>query len=399
MKIALFHNLLSGGAKRSLYELVRRLGVRHQIDVITLSSAEHEFADLRPHAGNYEVLPFDPTPLYGSPFGRLNPALRILDLMRLDAVAREMARRVERGSYDLLLAEPCRFENSPSILFHARGLPSVFYCQEPLRLIYEQMPFRPYDDRGSRLRRALDRVDPLPRTYRGLLRRRDRRNLRSATRVLVNSEFVRRSMRRIYGVEGSVSRLGVDCDLFHPVPSRRDGALLSVGSLTPLKGFDFLVRSLGRLPADIRPPLRIVCNFQNPPERSYLEQLAREQGVRLEIRVGVTDADLVGAYNEAAFTVYAPIGEPLGLVPLESMACATPVVGVREGGIPETVVDGQVGLLADRREGEFAEAIRSLLSDPLRAREYGENARAHVLREWTWDRAAAALEKHIASIA
>jgi glycosyltransferase involved in cell wall biosynthesis len=145
--------------------------------------------------------------------------------------------------------------------------------------------------------------------------------------------------------------------------------------------------------------LRIVCNFQNPPERSYLEQLAREQGVRLEIRVGVTDADLVGAYNEAAFTVYAPIGEPLGLVPLESMACATPVVGVREGGIPETVVDGQVGLLADRREGEFAEAIRSLLSDPLRAREYGENARAHVLREWTWDRAAAALEKHIASIA
>jgi glycosyltransferase involved in cell wall biosynthesis len=399
MKIALFHNLLSGGAKRSLYELVRRLSVRHQIDVITLSTAEHDFADLRPFVASYQILPFRPTPLFGSPFGRLNPALRSLDLIRLDAVGRELARRVESGTYDLLLAEPCRFENSPSILFHARGVPSVFYCQEPLRLIYEQMPFRPYDDRGSRLRRALGRVDPLPGGYRGLLMRRDRRNLRSAAKVLVNSEFVRGAVRRIYGVETSVSRLGVDSDLFHPLPSRRDGAVLSVGSLTPLKGFDFLIRSLGQLAADGRPSLRIVCNFQNPPERAYLERLAQEHGVRLEIRVGVADADLVEAYNEAALTVYAPIGEPFGLVPLESMACATPVVAVREGGIPETVLDGRVGLLADRREGEFAEAIRSLLSDVSRTEEYGENARAHVLREWTWDRAAAALETHLASVA
>jgi glycosyltransferase involved in cell wall biosynthesis len=399
MKIALFHNLLSGGAKRSLHELVRRIGARHQIDVITLSTADHDFADLRPYVAGYEILPFRPTPLFGSPFGRLNPALRLLDLMRLDAAGRELARRVERGSYDLLLAEPCRFENSPSILYHARGLPSVFYCQEPLRLIYEQMPFRPYDDRGSTLRRSLDRVDPLPRAYRALLRRRDRRNLRSAGRVLVNSDFVRGALRRIYGVEASVSRLGVDSDLFHPLASRRDGAVLSVGSLTPLKGFDFLIRALGRLPADGRPLLKIVCNFQNPPERAYLELLAQEHGVRLEIRVGVSDADLVEAYNEAALTVYAPVGEPFGLVPLESMACATPLVAVREGGIPETVVHEQVGLLADRHEGQFAEAVRQLLADPARVERYGRNARAHVMREWTWDRAAAALEEHLASVA
>jgi glycosyltransferase involved in cell wall biosynthesis len=399
MKIALYHNLLSGGAKRSLHERVRRMGARHQIDVFSLSTAEHDFADLRPYVANYEILPFRPTPLFGSPFGRLNPALRILDLMRLDAVGRGLARKVERGSYDLLFVEPCRFVNSPSILFHARGLPSVFYCHEPLRLIYERMPFRPYDDRGSSLRRTLDRIDPLPRTYRSLLRRRDRRNLRSARKVLVNSEFVRGAVRKIYGVEAEVSRLGVDADLFHPLPSRRDGALLSVGSLTPLKGFDFLIRALGRLPVEVRPILRIVCNFQNPPERSYLEQLARDQGVRLEIRVGVTDADLVEAYNEAAFTVYAPIGEPFGLVPLESMACATPVVAVREGGIPETVVDGLVGLLADREEGRFSEAVRQLLTDSRRAKDYGRNARAHVIREWSWDRAAAALENHIASVA
>ena len=397
MRIALYHNLLSGGAKRSLLELVRRLSERHRIDVISLTTAEHDFADVRPYVATHEIVEFRPTPVFASPFGRLNPASRLLDLMRLDALGRGLARRIRGGAYDLLFAQPCRFENSPSILYHLRGLPSVFYCQEPLRLVYEQMPSRPYHNKASGLRRALDGIDPLPRTFRRALRARDRRNIRSAGRVLVSSEFVRVAVRRIYGLDARVSRLGVDTDLFHPQPSRRDGALLSVGSLTPLKGFDFLIRALGRLPDGVRPPLRIVCNFQNPPERAFLEQLAREHGVRLEIRVGVADEALVSAYNEAAFTVYAPIGEPFGLVPLESMACATPVVAVREGGIPETVVHGLVGLLADREEGRFSEAVRQLLSDSRRAEDYGQNARAHVVQEWTWDRAVANLESHLAS--
>jgi glycosyltransferase involved in cell wall biosynthesis len=226
-----------------------------------------------------------------------------------------------------------------------------------------------------------------------VLKARDRRNIRAAREVLVNSEFTRAAVRRIYGLEASVSRLGVDTDLFHPLPSERGAALISVGSLTPLKGFDFLIRALGMLPDGVRPPLRIVCNFQNPPERAYLEQLARDHTVQLTIQVGVADEELVEAYNQASFTVYAPIGEPFGLVPLESMACATPVVAVREGGVPETVVHGLVGLLADREEGQFSDAVQELLSDPEQAREYGRNARAHVVREWSWDRAVASLER------
>jgi glycosyltransferase involved in cell wall biosynthesis len=397
MRILLFHNVPSGGAKRSIYELVRRLADRHQIDVITFSTAEHDFGDLRPHVTNHEIVEFHPTRLYASPLGRLNPGSRLLDLIRLDALSRHLALRIEKHSYDLLFAHTCRLENSPSIQFHLQRTPSVYYCHEPLRSLYEPVPRRPYHESRSRLRRALDAVDPLLTLSRSVLRARDRRNIRAAAKVLVNSEFVRSAVRKIYGIEASVSRLGVDTELFHPLPSERDGTLLSVGSLTPHKGFDFLIRALGKLPEGGRPRLRIVCNFQNPDERAYLEQLARDEGVRLAIQVGVEDRDLVEVYNKAAFTVYAPIGEPFGLVPLESMACATPVVAVREGGIPETVVHGHVGLLADRREGPFSEAVQELLSDPGRAEEYGRNARTYVVQEWSWDRAVASLEGHFAS--
>jgi glycosyltransferase involved in cell wall biosynthesis len=399
MKILLFHNVPSGGAKRSIHELVRRLRDRHRIDVVSLSTAEHDFADLRPLAANHEIVEFHPTPLFASPLGRLNPASRLLDLLRLDALSRQIARRVEKRSYDLLFAHTCRYENSPSLQFHLPRIPSVYYCHEPLRSAYEPIPRRPYHDSRVGLRRALDGVDPLLRAFRGVLKARDRRNMRAAREVLVNSEFTRAAVRRIYGLEASVSRLGVDTDLFHPLPSERGAALISVGSLTPLKGFDFLIRALGMLPDGVRPPLRIVCNFQNPPERAYLEQLARDHTVQLTIQVGVADEELVEAYNQASFTVYAPIGEPFGLVPLESMACATPVVAVREGGVPETVVHGLVGLLADREEGQFSDAVQELLSDPEQAREYGRNARAHVVREWSWDRAVASLERCFASYA
>ena len=53
-------------------------------------------------------------------------------------------------------------------------------------------------------------------------------------------------------------------------------------------------------------------------------------------------------YNSAKAVVYAPMMEPFGLVAIEAMACGTPVVGVKEGGLRESIIDGHNGLLIDR---------------------------------------------------
>jgi len=395
MRIAVFHNLPSGGAKRTLAEAIGRLATRHQVDVYTLSCAEHAFADIRQAVTSHDVCDFESLPLLRSPWGRANQILRAADLLRLSRVARHIARRIEREKYDVVLAHPCRFEQSPSVLRFLGRTPSAYYCHEPLRLVYEATPRRPYDGDTLLRRRMLNRVDPLPAVYRRLRRRVDRVNLRSASTVLVNSRFTARAVERLYQVEARVSYHGVDTAKFHPIGGGKRHNVLSVGSLTPLKGFDFLVRAMAEYPAAGRPTLVLASNFANPPERDYLQHLARDSGVDLVLAGCVDDAELVSLYNQAKAVVYAPIREPFGLVPLEAMACATPVVAVAEGGIPETVLDGQTGFLTERDPGHFAAAVRRLVDDPALARKLGENGREHVLSHWSWDSAVRSLEAHL----
>lgn len=394
MKIAVFHNLMSGGAKRTLMESVRRLSQRHEIDAYTLSGAEHAFADIRPFVREHRLYPFEALPLLRSPFGRLNQAVRSADLLRLAGLARRIARDIDAGSYDVVFVHPCQFEQGSSVLRYLRT-PSVYYCQEPRRVLYETMPERPYDDAVSARRRLLNRLDPLPAIYQGLLRRADRENTRRASSVLVNSRFMAATVARIYGVAPHVSYHGVDVEQFQPAGRARENFVLSVGSLTPLKGFDFLVRGMAAYAEADRPALLIASNFQNPPERAYLEALARGLGVELILRGSVSDAELVDLYNRARCVVYSPVREPFGLVPLEAMACATPVVTVAEGGTSESVIDGHTGRLVPREARAFAAALRETIRDPQHARVLGENGRAHVLARWTWDRAVATLEGHL----
>ena len=87
--------------------------------------------------------------------------------------------------------------------------------------------------------------------------------------------------------------------------------------------------------------------------------------------------------------------EPFGFVAIESMACGTPVVGVNEGGLRESVVNGETGLLVDRDPESIAAAVMQLLSDDERRRQYGCCGREHVLRRWQWDSAVERLEHYL----
>lgn len=395
MRIAVYHNLPSGGAKRTLMEAVRRLAGRHAIDIYTLSSADHDFADLRPFARSHHLFPFRALPLLRSPWGRANQALRALDLYRLRRLTRRIADRIDSGDYDVAFVHPCRYEQSPSLLRSLRRTPSVYYCQEAPRILYEAMPSRPYDDEAIGRRRMLNRLDPLPAMYRRLWESWDRANVRRAGTVLVNSRFMGETVSRIYGITPEVSYHGVDIERFKPMGIEPEDFVFSVGSLTPLKGFDFLIHALAELPAARRPPLVVASNFQNPPERAYLQDLARQRDVSLELVRGVSDDDLARLYNQARVVVYAPIREPFGLVPLEAMACGRPVVAVAEGGILETVLDRHTGLLTERDPRRFAAALAELLDDPPLAERFGEWGREQVESRWTWDRAVATLEAHL----
>lgn len=383
MRIAVYHNLMSGGAKRALFETTRRLAEDHTIDVFTLSSAEHVFCDLRPFVNRYQVFDFETLPLVLSPFGALNHGVRAADILRLRAVQRSIAAKIDADDYDVAFVYASdRFTNGPILLQHLKT-PSVCYCNDPLRALYDPPIARSYSQLSG-IRNAVDRVNVLRRVYRDLQCREDRRSLRAAGIVLVNSYFSRETIYRIYAVQPQVCYLGIDTDVFRHEAVPRGDYVLSVGTVNPIKGHDFVIESLALVPADVRPPLVIVGNFSVPEEKEFLLNLAHASNVAVEFRVMVTTAELVELYNRARMTLYAPVLEPFGLVALESMACGTPAVGVAEGGVRETIRHGETGLLTDRDPDKFAAAIQTLLRNPALADEMGMKGPGYIRATWNW---------------
>ncbi|MFF9671790.1 glycosyltransferase [Streptomyces eurythermus] len=195
----------------------------------------------------------------------------------------------------------------------------------------------------------------------------------------------------------SVVPCGVDPEQFTPVAhTRPPGArkrLLAVGRLVPRKGFDRAIRALAGVPdaelliaggpeADL---------LRTEPEAARLYGIAREYGVldRVTLLGGVGRARMPRLMSSADLVLSLPRYEPFGIVPLEAMACATPVVATAVGGQLDTVVDGTTGLLVPADEDhDLGAALRALLADPDRLARYGAAGRARVLAHYTWDRVA-----------
>ncbi|WP_053847460.1 glycosyltransferase [Streptomyces sp. NRRL B-24085] len=191
---------------------------------------------------------------------------------------------------------------------------------------------------------------------------------------------------------------GVDPVRFAPVAgARRDPAaprrLLTVGRLVPRKGFDRAVRALAAVPdAEL-----LIAGGPEPallfaePETERLCSIARECGVadRVTLLGGVSRTRMPALMSGADLVLSVPRYEPFGIVPVEAMACGTPVVATAVGGQLDTVADGVTGVLVPPDEDhDLGATVRELLDDPDRLARYGAAGRRRVLARYTWDRVA-----------
>lgn len=390
MKIAVYHNQPSGGARRALHELCLRLAARHEIDVFTLTTADEAFLASSDYARRVETVPFRKRPPIR--FGvYVNELRELLDLRDLEQVGGDVARRIDNGAYDCLLVDVCRYTQAPSVLAYLQT-PAAYYCHEPPRRFIdgacrpEAAPMSAYGRARNLLHRPARAVVDWRTAHL------DRRNVRHARRVLTNSEYTRGIIGKYYGRDATVCRLGVDTEHFSPGAGPRERYIVSVGAIEPHKGHDFLVRAIGRMTPELRPRLVIIGNTDDAGLGRRLEALANDLGVQLELSVRASERELVATLRRASAFVYAPHGEPFGLAVLEAMACGLPVVAVAEAGPLETVRDGDTGLLASRDEGSFAKALARVLTDSSLRHRLGARARREVELNWSWDAAAERLE-------
>jgi hypothetical protein len=143
MRIALFHNTPSGGAKRAIFEWVRRLSDRHSVDVFSMSTADHEFCDLRPYTEKHKVYPFSPNLLFTSPLGRLNQLQRWRDLGTLTCIGKVIAEEINTGKYEVFFANSCVYTHIPALLQFVK-IPSIYFLHEPFGRMFKRKIQRPY---------------------------------------------------------------------------------------------------------------------------------------------------------------------------------------------------------------------------------------------------------------
>ena len=123
-------------------------------------------------------------------------------------------------------------------------------------------------------------------------------------------------------------------------------------------------------------------------DRARLEQLVREFGVANHIRFlfGLTQEDLFACYAHCDIFALPSRGEGFGLVFLEAMACAKPVIGGAHGGTPDVIEDGVTGLLVPHGDAALlSSALVSLLTNPARTCKMGERGRERVRADFAFE--------------
>jgi len=235
----------------------------------------------------------------------------------------------------------------------------------------------------------------------------EQRTMQIADRVVAATPADRAAMIRDYGAcQGALTVIpcGVDTSLFRPRSRARarrrlglgdERVLLFVGRIQQLKGIDLLLRAAAELARDGE-PLKVLVVGGIPrfpdgrvsPEQAELRRLvalAQKLGIEQQVQfVGaVQQAQLPAYYAAADVTVVPSWYESFGLVALESMACGTPVVAARVGGLASLVRDGVTGYLAAWRDPRlYAERIRDACR-PATRRAMGRAARARA-EQYSW---------------
>ncbi len=380
MRIALFENLPTGGAKRALHDFAAGLyRFGHTMDLFTLSTAAHDYLPIDEFVSNKNI--YDFIPGKHRYFYIENAFIKMRDLDLLDTLCRQIATDMNSGDYDLAFVHHCLIARSPLVLPYL-NMPSVYYCQEPSRRHYEpQLPDEQWSDRGLKLAVKTAAWN----MYYNKQKRFEESAARKADLLLVNSLYSQSAIKKAYGIEGRVSLLSVDVEKFKPLGFQREKLILTVGRLDPKKGHLFLIESLSKVKNINQYRFMIISDSGNKSVKKHLVELARNKGVTLEIRVGIDEAQLVECYNRACLFVYAPALEPFGLVPLEAAACGLPSVGVAEGGVKETITDGETGLLTRRDTDEFAAAVTKLLDSPDLRDRLGRQALDNTIKKWNPD--------------
>jgi starch synthase len=243
----------------------------------------------------------------------------------------------------------------------------------------------------------------------------ERTAIEAADAVIAVSSGMREDVLSTYGAldpaRVHVVRNGIDTDVWYPTGPTPGESVLEelgvdrekplvafVGRITRQKGVAHLVAAAHRFSPDLQ--LVLCAGAPDTPEiaaevTDAVQNLSRERTGVFWVREMLPIGKIREILSAATVFVCPSVYEPLGIVNLEAMACATAVVASDVGGIPEVVANGETGLLVHYDaadpcgfETRLADAVNTLAADPEKAERFGKAGRERCIDEFSWARIA-----------
>ncbi len=242
----------------------------------------------------------------------------------------------------------------------------------------------------------------------------------NADGVIAVSKAMRKDIKDLYKVPSGKVRViynGIDLNEYKPVRNKavldahaidsKIPYILFVGRITRQKGILHLVNAIKH----ITPGHQVVLCAGAPDTKEIAAEMKvmvdnvrkRSKNKIVWIEEMLPKEDAIALYSQAALFVCPSVYEPFGIINIEAMACQTPVVATKVGGIPEIVVSGETGLLVpikprgasdfepvdpEQFSRDLADAINSIIDSPETLKKMGLQARQRVVELFNWTKIA-----------
>ncbi len=232
---------------------------------------------------------------------------------------------LDLSGYDLVLsseAGPAKGVITPV------DVPHLCYCHSPMRYIWDQYAIY-RENAGLLTRRLMPAMARRLRTW-------DVETAQRPDRIIANSRHVANRIQKYWRRDADVINPPVSVQKFHAVaPEARGGYYLWLGELAPYKRPDLAIEAFNRLGR----PLFVIGG----PDKAEAE-LQRKAKANIRF-LGRVDDDRLHRYLACCRALIFPGEEDFGIVPVEAMASGRPVIAYGRGGILDSVVNGETGLL------------------------------------------------------
>lgn len=391
LRIAVWHNLPSGGGKRQLYNHVKGLVERgHYVESWCPDTADQKYLPLGSLIKE-NIIPLKTKKYIFNLI--LRPKGTVKELLNaIEEQCQACAEQINKQDFDILYANACMFLRTTPVAKYVK-LPSAIYLGEPYRWFYEALPELPWIAPQSpfnlRFSPGSIRDYILKRASINGIRLQARAELEYAKQfdlILANSIYSRESILKAYNLESKVCYLGIDTDYYKPSGGQKGNYVVGLGTIYHAKGVDRAIRAVGTIKKGGRPDLIWIGNGAYEHDLKMYNKLAKELEVNFVTKIHIPDEEVIDLLGKALAMVYTSRLEPFGLAPLEANACGTPVVGIAEGGVKETIKDGVNGYLANEDNPQIlGELISKFVDNPGLSREMGLRAIEYVKNNWNMD--------------